>query len=291
MSRHSGKAKPALLALLVIPQTLASASPFDGVPTPRVPGFGGSLPFLDGLTQLQLSLNAALGKGLFAFANGFDLQVFLSTLAIAIAYGAVHALSPGHGKTLLLVQGLRVEKLDLRALLAPCIGAFLHVFSALLWTTVFMVIATGAFGLGRAGLSIALLVFSSLILILNGLRDLIPGHAHDHDHAQEHAKGRGWLAVALGIGLIPCPISTIIFSAALANGLAVYGVIVCLIFGFGLAFTMTLFALLPFLARSAFTRFLASAPGRLALKVLPIFSSSLFVLLGVMGIIQAIAIA
>jgi nickel/cobalt transporter (NicO) family protein len=288
MSQRIAKAKASLFALLIIPWALVSATPFDGMPTPRVPGFGGSIPLLDGVTRLQFSLNEALGKRLFAFAEGFDLQLLLSTLAIAIAYGAIHALSPGHGKTILLVQGLRAGKLDFRAFLAPSLGAFLHVFSALLWTAVFMAIASGAFGTSRAGLSIALLVFSSLILILNGLRDIIPVRGH-RDHGRAHRGG--WLAVAFGIGLIPCPISTIIFSAALANGLAVYGVLVCLIFGFGLAFTMTLFALIPFFARSAFARFLESKPGRLVFKVLPILSSSLFVLLGVMGIIQAVAIA
>lgn len=295
MSRRIDKAKLALLALLACLRLPASASPFDGLPTPRVPGFGWIIPVPDGLTGLQLSLNAALGDGLFAFAGGFDLKLFLSTLAVAVAYGAVHALSPGHGKTLLLVQGLGVERLELRAFLAPCLGALLHVFSALLWTTIFTLIAAasililspGTGSPGRAELSIALLAFSSCILVLNGLLNLIPGRVY----GRSHGRRRGWLAVALGIGLIPCPISTIVFSAALANGLAVYGLIICLIFGLGLAFTMTLFALLPFFFRSAFTRILASTPGRLALKVLPILSSALFVALGVMGIIQAISIA
>ena len=79
MKARIGKAKAAILMFLVIPQVLAFASPFDVLPTPRVPGFGGFMPILDGLTKLQLSLNAALGKGLFAYADGFNLQVFLST--------------------------------------------------------------------------------------------------------------------------------------------------------------------------------------------------------------------
>ena len=147
MIRCFSKAKATILALTVFPPALAFASPFDGVPSPRVPGFVGFVPFLYELTQSQRYLNAALGEGLFAFADGIDLKVFITTLAVAIAYGVIHALSPGHGKTLLLIHGLRAESLDHRAFLAPCLGAFLHVFSSLFWTTIFMVLATGAFRL------------------------------------------------------------------------------------------------------------------------------------------------
>jgi len=271
----------------------ALASPFDGVPTPRVPGFGGFVPVLDWLTNVQLSLNASLGDGLLGFAQGFNLGVFLSTLAVAIAYGAVHALSPGHGKSPLLVQGLRGGRLSIRSLFAPCLGAFLHVSSALLWTTMFTILAERAFRLGRAELSVALLVFSSIILLLNGLKDLFPVSAHHHHaHAKDaEAHGYGWLPVALGIGLVPCPVSTLVFSAALANGIAFYGVLVCLIFALGLAITMTVFALAPIVARNTLGRFLESATGRIVVRVLPISSSVFFVILGVMGIVQAIQIA
>lgn len=273
-----------VVSFLILSPVLATASPFDGAPTPRIPGFGGLFPALEGLTRLQVDLNAALAEGLLSFANGFDLRMLLATLAVAMAYGAVHALSPGHGKTLLVAHGLQGEGLNAASLLVPCLGAFLHVFSALLWTTMFTLLARGALGLGRAELSIALLVFSSTVLILNGIRELLQSLRSGHHSAH------GRLAVVLGIGVIPCPVSTLIYSASIAEGLAIYGILICLIFSLGLALTMTVFSLIPVLARTFLERVLDSRLGRIALRALPMISSVFFVFLGVLGLFQAVSI-
>jgi ABC-type nickel/cobalt efflux system permease component RcnA len=275
-----GRKTLAGMALFLVAPALAWAGPFDGASSSARPGLGGLTPFIDTLTSLQRGLNSFLGDSLIQASEGFQPGAFLLTLAVAIAYGIIHALSPGHGKTMLLAYGLKNEKINRAVLLAPGIGAMLHVLSALIWTSLFTVVISQLFGLGKAQIASALLVFASVILLGNGLKDVVqlarkrPDHHHD------------WIWVALSIGLVPCPISTVIFTAAIQYAVPVYGAVVCLVFGLGLAISLILFGLLPVLARKPFTRFFNSSQGMVILRWIPLATAAAFIVLGVAGIVQ-----
>lgn len=258
------------------------ASPFDGSPSAARPGLGGLTPFADMLISLQRGLNRFLGQSLGALADGFDAATLGMALLVSIGYGLVHALSPGHGKTVLLAYGLKNEDLGAQIILAPALGAILHVLSALFWSTVFLVLMQSALKLDRAGVAAALLIFASVILLANGTKDVVQlirnRNAHHHD----------WVWVAISIGLVPCPISTLIFTAAIQYEVPFYGLLLCLVFGIGLAITLTTFGLLPVLARKPFSRFLSSPRSALVMRWIPLVSALAFIALGLAGIFQVI---
>lgn len=198
--------------------------------------------------------------------------VALLGLLLACVLGAAHALSPGHGKT---VVG---------AYLVGSRGTPRH--AAFLGLTVTITHTAGVFALGTITLfasryvlperlfpilslvSGALVAFIGLNLFLRRLGIALGGasgheHTHDgHDHlddAQTHthshggrphshlppgSKGEGvtWRSLlALGIsgGLLPCPSALVVLLSAVALHRVGYGLLLVLAFSVGLAGTLT----------------------------------------------------
>ena len=83
------------------------------------------------------------------------------------------------------------------------------------------------------------------------------GHAHGHDHAHDHgssraaghthgpAAGRGGL-IGMGVagGLVPSPSALIVLLASIGLGRTVFGVVLVLAYGVGMAATLTAVGLL-----------------------------------------------
>src|SRR4051812_47579259 len=170
--------------------------------------------------------DAAAGKG-----------VLLLLLITAFGWGAVHALSPGHGKTMVA------------AYLVGTRGTPRH--ALLLGATVTVTHTIGVFALGFVALALSQyvlpedlypwlnLISGSLVVIvgvsvLRGrLRkrkhhhhELGHGHAHGHGrsgHGHSHAPPerlsmRGLLALGASAGLIPCPSALVVLLGAVAQG-------------------------------------------------------------------------
>src|SRR3954447_24350242 len=56
---------------------------------------------MDVLIALQRWINASISADLSAFATSRDLATLAGILPLGIVFGAIHALTPGHGKTVL----------------------------------------------------------------------------------------------------------------------------------------------------------------------------------------------
>src|SRR5204862_4575954 len=130
--------------------------------------------------------------------------VILASLAAALFWGAAHALSPGHGKTIVsaYLVGKRGTSRD----------------AALLGLVVTVTHTIGVFALGLVTLALSqwivpdrlypwLNVAAGVSVIAIGvpvlrarLHDWRPHHRHDHGHAHEH---RSLFAVGVSGGLLP----------------------------------------------------------------------------------------
>ena len=201
--------------------------------------------------------DAAAGRG-----------VLLFLLLAAFGWGAVHALSPGHGKAMVA------------AYLVGTRGRTRHAVALGLTVTVTHTIGVFALGLVTLALSQAILpedlypwlnLASGLLVLLVGagvLRARVraarsphshPGHAHrydhahhDHDHAHDdHHHGhphhddhpeltrRGLLAMGASAGLIPCPSALVVLLGAIAQHQVALGLLLIVAFSAGLAATLT----------------------------------------------------
>ena len=203
--------------------------------------------------------------------------MILLSLAAAVFWGAAHALSPGHGKTIVT------------AYLVGRRGTPAH--AALLGLIVTVTHTIGVFALGLVTLALSQLfvpdrlypwlnLASGLLVVGIGISVLRARwrhrRAHHHDHDHEH-DARSLVAVGISGGLLPCPSALVVLLAAIALHRLVFGFLLIVAFSLGLALSITGVGLIAVLARSAFRRL--SFEGR-ALRALPALSALVIVVAG-----------
>jgi nickel/cobalt exporter len=209
--------------------------------------------------------------------------VILASLAAALFWGAAHALSPGHGKTIVT------------AYLVGQRGTPRH--AALLGLIVTITHTIGVFALGLVTLALSQFVVpdrlypwlnlaSGLLVVAIGASVFCArwrhrrAHAHAHHHHHHgHVPGsdpgtgpsfRSLLAVGVSGGLLPCPSALVVLLAAISLHRVAFGLILILAFSAGLALSITGIGLVAVLARRAFRRLSFEGP---VMRLLPAASA------------------
>jgi nickel/cobalt exporter len=200
----------------------------------------------------------------------------------AFGWGALHALSPGHGKTMVAAYlvGSRGRPRD----------------AVVLGFTVTVAHTIGVFALGLVTLALSAYVLpedlypwlnlaSGLLVVVVGaavLRARAPevhvhsrshGGARHHHHTHDHVSGRGLLAMGASAGLIPCPTALVVLLGAIAQHQVALGLLLIVAFSAGLATTLTALGVLVVKATHL------PMPGRVA-AVLPAVSAIVIVAVG-----------
>jgi nickel/cobalt transporter (NicO) family protein len=218
-------------------------------------------------------------------------------LLVAMALGGLHALAPGHGKTIMAAYAAGRGRRSRREVLALAITVTLTHTAGVL--ALGLLVGSGS-ALAPAAAFPWLGVASGVLIALTGLtllrRALRPvphhsehGHAHPHAHAHEHEHERprrgGVVLMGFAGGLVPSPSAVVVLVGAAALGQAWFGFALVLAYGAGLAASLTLIGVLVagggrWLGRLLASRAGAGWLGRLP-AVLPAGSAALVVVLGV----------
>jgi ABC-type nickel/cobalt efflux system permease component RcnA len=216
--------------------------------------------------------------GLFAdAASGRGVLVLL--LLAAFGWGALHALSPGHGKAMVAAYLVGTRG---RARHAIALGA-----------TVTITHTIGVFALGAVTLALSqyvlpedlypwLTLVSGLLVVGIGAGELRSrmrrARQHHHHHHHEHELSwKGLLGMGTAAGLIPCPSALVVLLAAISQHEVALGLVLITAFSLGLAATLTGLGLVVVSARKWIPPRLAA--GRLA-AFLPAASALLIVGVG-----------
>jgi nickel/cobalt transporter (NicO) family protein len=233
----------------------------------------------------------ATGQG---FAGLFDDAasgegVLVLLLLAAFGWGALHALSPGHGKAMVA------------AYLIGTRGTARHAVG--LGTTVTITHTLGVFALGLVTLLLSqyilpedlypwLTLVSGLLVVCIGagvLRSRIRGqggHGHSHHHDHEHTvTRRSLIGMGAAAGLIPCPSALVVLLGAIPQHQVALGMLLIVAFSVGLAATLTGLGLLVVYARRVLPRL--RMDGRLA-AMLPAASALAIVIVGCVLTAQAV---
>ncbi len=209
------------------------------------------------------------------FENGREgLAGLWLVLLAAFAYGAVHALTPGHAKTLTAAYLVGSRHGWPHAVALAGIVTATHTGSIL----VLAVITKLAWGDGIGLRSQAILgAVSGLIVLALGIRRLRGGGGHSHDHDQDHSDHHShqhdghahdhhhlppaqeggyrqilWLGFAGG--LAPCPGAIWIFFLALGFGKPGLGLMLIVAMSLGLALVLMAVGLATIYLRGLFDR-------------------------------------
>ena len=227
--------------------------------------------------------------------------VLVLLLLAAFGWGALHALSPGHGKAMVAAYlvGTRGSTRD-----AIVLGATVTV------THTAGVIALGAVALGLSAWILPedlypwLTLVSGLLVVSVGAAVLrgrmrgsghAHGHSHDHDHGHDHAhhhepegaraRRRSLLAMGASAGLIPCPSALVVLLGAVAQHRIGLGLVLIVAFSAGLAATLTGLGIAVVHAGRVLARL--PVPGRIVAAV-PAVSAALIVVVGLVLTVQAV---
>ena len=198
--------------------------------------------------------------------------IIVLSLLLALAFGALHALEPGHGKTFVAAYFVGVRGTVRQALGLGLVVAVTHTIGVLIiglvtlfgsryllperlypWLTVasgLMVLALGVRLIAaRAGGLAARRRFASLLR----RGDWKFKHVHEHDHAHlPHDSAPPWKSlVALGLadGLTPSPSALVVLLAAISLHRIGLGLLLIVSFSVGLAAVLTLVSLTLVYAR------------------------------------------
>ena len=243
-------------------------------PDPSPPRFGSTVAVDPRLVRLSQALRTASGSGAFT----------AMALAIAVALGAIHALSPGHGKALAAAYLAGTRARASQAVIFGTIVTAAH--TAVVFAVGFLAVAIErTVGSDRVMRDLELAA-AAIVVVLGAMqlaeswRNLI-GAAALHEHGPSRvglAGGRSVFALGASAGLTPCPSALAVLLTAIAVHRYGFGLLLVVAFSAGVAGTLTVTGLLVVLARRLLDRLV---PGGAFLRWLPMLSSLGMVVIGV----------
>jgi nickel/cobalt transporter (NicO) family protein len=276
--------KNLLQSPLDVTSVTANLAPTSGPDTPPALSSGKTLEAPDRVADNGFS--SLIGR------KHLSALVILASLAAAFFWGMAHALSPGHGKTIVA------------AYLVGRRGTPWH--AAALGGIVTVTHTIGVFALGLVTLALSQFIVPETLYpwlnLVSGVMVVAIGiavfrsrlrhrrshaHGHDHHHHHDHEQlGRGSLiAVGVSGGLLPCPSALVVLLAAISLHRVAFGMILILAFSAGLALSITGIGLIAVLAKHVFRR--ASFDGRL-IRLLPAASALVILAAGLAMTVRAL---
>lgn len=227
--------------------------------------------FMTTIGQMQGGVMRALASELRAGGLGAAM--------LATGLGALHALTPGHGKAALVAYFLGHEARITKGLRIALSGALLHVVSGFVAFLILRFILGQAPSIsGRGSITFTLIGYG--FVMLAGVMMLVQGLRAGRTHAHAHDGGH---ALTAGIGLLPCPLTISVLGFAWLQSSAVMVGVVLVSLALGIALTIGLVALAAILTRKGFgATVVASLPGleRFGRRVLIIAGLTIITLAG-----------
>lgn len=236
----------------------------------NVPGATSDLPEADdagdeqlGPMQYVMSLVRTIQKELTVKLNGFGVDIkkdpfgppLWMFLGLAFLYGVVHAVGPGHGKTVVCSYFLSNPGSFFSGALMGNVITFVHMGSAAVAVGItYMIFSTGMGGFTEASralqpASYALLALMGIFLMIKAIRDVFKGGMLvetscpiDHDEVARSRHIKNVLVVSFVTGLVPCPGAAVILAFSIGLNILWAGMAAIFSMAIGMGLTTTLFA-------------------------------------------------
>jgi len=228
------------------------------------------------------------------------LSVTVVVLGLLFSFfaGALHALSPGHGKTIVAAYLAGSKGTVFHAVFLGLVVTFAHTFSIIV---IGVTVLLSSNYILPEKIYPYLALFSSVLITIMGIFMLLRAyrkmlyvkyekHEHEHKHGHQHHykniigdgsdKIRIWDLFALGIagGIIPCYDAIVILLVAVSLNKTLYGLIIILFFGLGLATVLITIGIVFVKARSTVQNVIGE--NELLLYKLPVASAAFIIIIG-----------
>ena len=209
--------------------------------------------------------------------KGGDWGVIWKFLAICLVYGMLHALGPGHGKS--IVVGYFIARRG-RWRQGVALGAGItvtHTMSAVLLllilyaifkATVFNIFESGRIGIENV--SYVLVMLTGVLLVVLGIKDFITQrnisrNAEGHAPLPPTARWREIIGVAAVTGIVPCPAVALIVLFCLLNSMVALSLLGAFVICIGMTITNVAFGIAAVAFRKGIDK--GSAHTRMATKI------------------------
>ena len=249
------------------------------------------------IIDFQRRANAQIATHMNAIEHGDDLGAFFLGLAIAFAYGVVHAFGPGHGKFVIVSYFLGREVRVVRGVVMAIQVAIVHVIAAVIIVWLADAVLQAGFGIGLSEVpgvraaSFLIIVGIGVYMLYQAVRmSAVPaagggaghGHSHGHEHGHEHSHGQGHGhghghshghghghshgsleggILALAAGMVPCPGAVLIMLYAVANDMIYPGFLLVGAMSLGIGLCICVLGVGAILARQTAMRVMESSGG------------------------------
>jgi ABC-type nickel/cobalt efflux system permease component RcnA len=208
------------------------------------------------LIDAQTQINRAIAADVNAFAASRDWMLLASVLPLGILFGAVHALTPGHSKTVLASYLAGSAFSVLRGMGVALTLSFTHILTAVLIAVLALPLITTT--LGGAGSAPLLQDLSRAMLAGIGVWMLLRAWRRSSHH---HHASQGMM-VGVMAGLIPCPLTLFVMVFALSRGVPEAGIVFATAIMLGVALTLSFVAILAISVRGGMTALVKRYGGR-----------------------------
>jgi ABC-type nickel/cobalt efflux system permease component RcnA len=223
-------------------------------------------------------------------------SVALMGMLAAFGFGAVHALSPGHGKTLVAAYLVGSRGTPRHAVFLGLMVTFTHTISVFglglvtLYLSRFVLPETITPVLGAISGVTIVWVGATLLYRRTVGRTTIAAHASPlvhshgdgpaHSHVPEEVSIAGLIALGASGGLVPCPSALVLLLTSVSLGRVGFGLTLLVAFSAGLAVVLTAIGLAVLYAKHWLPDSASLARGKL-FAYLPVASATFIVCVGI----------
>ncbi len=233
--------------------------------------------------QLKLKMSELIRE--IQAGRSFKALIFL--LALAFAYGAIHSAGPGHGKVVSSSYILSHNVSIPGGLLFAFVFAFVHGLSgAVAVLGLRYVLQQGvADTLGDVTtvtqvVSFGLITLLGLIIFFKSTRDLILSRNARPDHSSANEPGKGLLAWAGTVGLVPCPAVVMVMLFCISMDGLVLGLVLAACISLGMASTISVVAVSVILGKTGMMQTVLKKHSLTAEHIIRILSSLVIIAFG-----------
>jgi len=230
-------------------------------------------------------------------------RLALVGLAVAFGLGAIHALSPGHGKTIVAAYLVGTRGTVKHAIFLGGMVTFTHTISVFFlgFVTLYLsqyVLPEKIFPVLGAISGISIVWIGAILLYKRAMR--LRGHTHSHDHHHDHSHSHdhdhgdghrhshvpegdvtlgSLIALGASGGLVPCPSALVLLLSSIALGRIGLGLVLLVSFSAGLAMVLMSIGLLVLYAKHLLPD-QEKASRHPAFRLIPVFSAAIIVCIG-----------
>ncbi len=230
------------------------------------------------ITLWQYELNRTIASNIREINDENYLAIYSTVIGIAFLYGLIHAAGPGHGKALVALYFTKGKGDYKEAFKLGYLISVIHAISALAVTfTLYFVLKT-MFRQNFNEFSNIAMMISSVMIICVGLYLIYSAIKEKYRpcHNDEIQENKSKYAVALGVGLVPCPgVMTIVLFCIMLKQFTL-GIMAAIAMSIGMGLTISIVGILSVLFSKQTSKFVNKKA-----YILEAVSGILIVILGI----------